>query len=244
MNAAFTILAEEISLDNLDAILGEDLGGCTEGEELVEGVEFNDNLREAMTELYPGCNDFSIFRFVVKLLNLKITNGLSDKAFTNLLQLLRMAMPSGRKSATVAREEMAMAKGFPESSIGRVESYKFIHKRKSGEPQDLELVASILENTAILKAFMSQGRTSMPDVTSPCSSHARYTPCMPVVNEFIGKECDLRGGWPLRVVARGIMQDVDPTIEFGDKRLEEGNFKVYVNVVYGVTVALPLSHDV
>lgn len=51
----------------------------------------------------------------------------------------------GRKSAAVAREEMAMAKGVPESSIGRVESYKFIHKRKSGEPQDPELVVSMLE---------------------------------------------------------------------------------------------------
>lgn len=97
MNAAFTILAEELSLDNLDAVLGEDPGGRTEGEELVEGVEFNDNLCEAMTELYPGCTDFSVLRFVVKLLNLKITNGLSDKAFTDLLQLLRMAMPSGNK---------------------------------------------------------------------------------------------------------------------------------------------------
>ncbi|KAF9605193.1 hypothetical protein IFM89_014306, partial [Coptis chinensis] len=213
----------------------------------------------------------------------------------------------GRKSTAVAREEMAMAKGVPESSIGRVESYKFIYKRKSGEPQDPELVekldnyttlqpesletsvdnaltqvlgpdsrghfrglgegvcktmlkkmkpmmqqnialiekntslekkvdvlqASILENTAVLKAFMSQGRTSMPDVL-----------VMHFVNEFIGKECDLRGGWPLRVVARGIVQDVDPTIEFGDRRLEEGNFKVYVNVIYDGTVALPLSHDV
>lgn len=63
------------------------------------------------------------------------------------------------------------------------------------------------------------------------------------MNEFIGKECDLRGGWPLRVVARGIVQDVDPTIEFGDRRLEEGNFKVYVNVIYDGTAALPLSHD-
>ncbi|KAF9608779.1 hypothetical protein IFM89_011400 [Coptis chinensis] len=90
-----------------------------------------------------------------------------------------------RKSAAVAREEMAMAKGVPESSIGRVESYKFIHKRKSGVAQDPELVL------------------------------------------WLG----------------GIVQDVDPTIEFGDRRLEEGNFKVYVNVIYDGTAALPLYHD-
>ncbi|KAF9611913.1 hypothetical protein IFM89_036696 [Coptis chinensis] len=64
-----------------------------------------------------------------------------------------------------------------------------------------------------------------------------------VVNEYIGKECDLRGGWPLRVVARGIVQDIDPNTEFGNRRLEEGNFKVHVNVVYDGGAVLPLPHD-
>ncbi|KAF9604120.1 hypothetical protein IFM89_002795 [Coptis chinensis] len=103
-----------------------------------------------------------------------------------------------------------------------------MEKNTSLEKKVDVLPASILENIAVLKAFMSQGRTSVLDVSSPCSSHARYTPSTSVVNEFIGKECDLHGGWPLRVVARGIVQDVDPTIEFGDR---EGNFKVYVNIL-------------
>ncbi|KAF9595960.1 hypothetical protein IFM89_006706 [Coptis chinensis] len=65
-----------------------------------------------------------------------------------------------------------------------------------------------------------------------------------VVNEYIGKECDLRGGWLLRVVARGIVQDIDPNTEFGNMRLEEGNFKVHVNVVYDGGDVLPLlPHD-
>ncbi|KAF9595413.1 hypothetical protein IFM89_000331 [Coptis chinensis] len=64
-----------------------------------------------------------------------------------------------------------------------------------------------------------------------------------VVNEYIGKECDLHGGWPLRVVARGIMQDIDPNTEFGNRRLEEGNFKVHMNVVYDGGAVLPLPHD-
>ncbi|KAF9616791.1 hypothetical protein IFM89_032344 [Coptis chinensis] len=69
---------------------------------------------------------------------------------------------------------------------------------------------------------MSQGRMPMVDVESPRSSHASL-----VVNEYIGKECDLHGGWPLRVVVRGIVQDIDPNTEFGNRRLEEGNFKVH-----------------
>ncbi|KAF9600551.1 hypothetical protein IFM89_010037 [Coptis chinensis] len=79
---------------------------------------------------------------------------------------------------------------------------------------------------------MSQGRTYM------AASHASL-----VVNGYIGQECDLRGGWPLRVVARGIVQDIDPNTEFGNKRLEEGNFKVHVNVVYDGGDVLSLPHD-
>ncbi|KAF9596306.1 hypothetical protein IFM89_008832 [Coptis chinensis] len=78
----------------------------------------------------------------------------------------------------------------------------------------------------------------MADVESPRSSHASL-----VVNEYIGKECDLRGGWPLRVMARGIVQDIDPNTEFGNRRLEEGNFKIHVNVIYDGGVVLPLPHD-
>ncbi|KAF9595567.1 hypothetical protein IFM89_000704 [Coptis chinensis] len=181
----------------------------------------------------------------------------------------------GRKSAAVAREEMAMAKGVPESSIGRVESYKFIHKRKSGVAQDPELVVrKKLDNYTTLHP--SSRDIDMDDALTQVlgpDSRGRFRglgegvckttlkkmkPVMQqnialmekntslekkVLNEFIGKECDLRGGWPLRVVARGIVQDVDPTIEFGDRRLEEGNFKVYVNVIYDGMAALPLSHD-
>ncbi|KAF9589970.1 hypothetical protein IFM89_029707, partial [Coptis chinensis] len=57
------------------------------------------------------------------------------------------------------------------------------------------------------------------------------------------REYDLRGGWPLRVVARCIVQDIDPNTEFGNRRLEEGNFEVHVNVVYDGGVVLPLPHD-
>ncbi|KAF9620464.1 hypothetical protein IFM89_012641, partial [Coptis chinensis] len=147
---------------------------------------------------------------------------------------------------------MAMAKGIPESSIGRVESYKFIYKRKSGELQDQELVEKLDNYTTLHpKSLETSVDDALTQVLGP-DSRGRFRglregvckttlkkmkPVMQqnialmekntsleqkVVNEFIGKECDLRGGWPLRVVARGIFQDVDPTIEFGDRRLEEG----------------------
>ncbi|KAF9589067.1 hypothetical protein IFM89_018329 [Coptis chinensis] len=60
---------------------------------------------------------------------------------------------------------------------------------------------------------------------------------------YIGKDCELRGGWPLEVVARGIVQDVDPNKEYGERTLEEGNFKVYVQVVRRPDAILPFPHN-
>ncbi|KAF9606467.1 hypothetical protein IFM89_025349 [Coptis chinensis] len=45
------------------------------------------------------------------------------------------------------------------------------------------------------------------------------------------------------MVARGIVQDIDPNTKFGTRRLEERNFKVHMNVVYDGGVILPLPHD-
>ncbi|KAF9624822.1 hypothetical protein IFM89_014207 [Coptis chinensis] len=60
---------------------------------------------------------------------------------------------------------------------------------------------------------------------------------------YIGKDCELRGGWPLELVARGVVQDVDPNTEYGERTLEEGNFKVYVQVVCRADVILPFPHN-
>ncbi|KAF9620062.1 hypothetical protein IFM89_010712 [Coptis chinensis] len=189
----------------------------------------------------------------------------------------------GRKSAAVAKVEMAKEKGeklndytalHPESretsvndaltkvlgpdsrgcfrGLGEGVRKTSVKKMKVVAQQNLALKEmntdlvkrvnvlqnTVLENSALLREFMSQGRMPMADVESPRSSHAS-----PVVNEYIGKECDLRGGWPFRVVARGIVQDIDPNTEFGNRILEEGNFKVHVNVVYDGGAVLPLPHD-
>ncbi|KAF9592833.1 hypothetical protein IFM89_017798 [Coptis chinensis] len=47
----------------------------------------------------------------------------------------------------------------------------------------------------------------------------------------------------LLVGARGIVQDIVPDTEFDNRRLEEGNFKVHVNLVYDGGAVLPLPHD-
>ncbi|KAF9613269.1 hypothetical protein IFM89_006768 [Coptis chinensis] len=39
------------------------------------------------------------------------------------------------------------------------------------------------------------------------------------------------------------MQDVDPNTEYGERTLEEGNFKVYVQVVRRADAILPFTHN-
>ncbi|KAF5190879.1 hypothetical protein FRX31_019533, partial [Thalictrum thalictroides] len=62
-------------------------------------------------------------------------------------------------------------------------------------------------------------------------------------NECIGKEYYLLGGWPLRHVAKGVLLDVNPDSELGDRKLGEGNTKVYVSVVNESSAELPYPHD-
>ncbi|KAF9615161.1 hypothetical protein IFM89_022222 [Coptis chinensis] len=60
---------------------------------------------------------------------------------------------------------------------------------------------------------------------------------------YIGKDCELRGGWPLDIVARGVVHDVDPNTEYGERTLEEGNFKNFVQVVHDHNATLPCPHN-
>ncbi|KAF9604162.1 hypothetical protein IFM89_003286, partial [Coptis chinensis] len=92
--------------------------------------------------------------------------------------------------------------------------------------------------------FMSQRGTFNDNVPSP-HSHANHHSTAPLENAYyIGKDCELRGGWPLELVARGIVQDVDPNTEYGERTLEEGNFKVYVQVLHRADAILPFPHNV
>ncbi|KAF9593690.1 hypothetical protein IFM89_024507 [Coptis chinensis] len=76
------------------------------------------------------------------------------------------------------------------------------------------------------------------------SKHAPWATLKWLENAYyIGKDCELRGGWPLELVARGVVQDIDPNTEYGERTLEEGNFKVYVQVVRRPDAILPFPHN-
>ena len=54
---------------------------------------FQNLLNEARNELYPDCSELSFLNFLVKLMNVKVLNGWSNKSFDMLLELLRAAFP-------------------------------------------------------------------------------------------------------------------------------------------------------
>jgi len=72
-----------------DQIRGEPRN-ATEDEE----VHNFDKLKEdAKRELYPGCTNYSILKFVIKMLNVKVMTNLSNKGFDMILELLTKVLP-------------------------------------------------------------------------------------------------------------------------------------------------------
>ena len=60
-------------MDGIDALVGDQIIGeprnATEDEEM---RNFDKLEEDAKCELYPGCTDFSILKFIVKMLNMKV----------------------------------------------------------------------------------------------------------------------------------------------------------------------------
>lgn len=50
-------------------------------------------VEEGKQELYPGCKSFSKLSFIIRLYHLKCVYGISNAAFTDLLELLKEAFP-------------------------------------------------------------------------------------------------------------------------------------------------------
>jgi len=51
-------------------------------------------INDANKELYPGCESFSTLSSIIRLYLLKCLHGWSNSSFTDLLQLLKEAMPN------------------------------------------------------------------------------------------------------------------------------------------------------
>ena len=89
-------MSEGDHMDGIDALVGNRIRGEPRNATKDEEVRHFDKLEEdAKRELYPGCTDYSILKFVIEMLNIKIMTNLSNKGLDMMLELLTKVLPKG-----------------------------------------------------------------------------------------------------------------------------------------------------
>ncbi|XP_048502755.2 uncharacterized protein LOC125498568 [Beta vulgaris subsp. vulgaris] len=56
---------------------------------------FENLMRDAHKTSYPSCDEFSKLSFILKLFQIKCMDGMTNKAFTSMLQMFKSALPKG-----------------------------------------------------------------------------------------------------------------------------------------------------
>ena len=83
-------------MDSIDALVGDRIKGEPRNATEDEEVHYFDKLEEdAKHELYTGCTDYSILKFVIEMLNVKVMTILSNKRLDMMLKLLTKVLPKG-----------------------------------------------------------------------------------------------------------------------------------------------------
>ena len=83
-------------MDDIDALVGDRIRreprNATEDE---EECNFDKLEEDAKRELYLGCTDYSILKFFIEKLNVKVMTNLSNKGLDMILELLTKVLPKG-----------------------------------------------------------------------------------------------------------------------------------------------------
>nr|XP_023904974.1 uncharacterized protein LOC112016705 [Quercus suber] len=83
-------------MDGIDALVDDRIRGEPRNATEDEEVRHFDKLEEdAKRELYPGCTDYSILKFVIEMLNIKVMTNMSNKGLDMMLELLTKVLPKG-----------------------------------------------------------------------------------------------------------------------------------------------------
>ena len=83
-------------MDGIDALVGDRIREEPRNATKDEEVGYFDKLKkDAKRELYPGCTDYSILKFVIEMLNVKVMTNLSNKELDMMLKLLTKVLPKG-----------------------------------------------------------------------------------------------------------------------------------------------------
>ena len=83
-------------MDGIDALVGDRIRGEPRNATEDKEVHHFDKLEEdAKLELYLGCTNYSILKFVIEMLNVKVMINLSNKGLDMMLELLTKVLPKG-----------------------------------------------------------------------------------------------------------------------------------------------------
>ena len=89
-------MSDDDHMDGIDALvcdwIRDEPRNATEDEEVRNFDKFKE---DAKRELYPGCTDYSILKFVIEMLNVKVMINLSNKGLDMMLELLTKVLLKG-----------------------------------------------------------------------------------------------------------------------------------------------------
>ena len=89
-------MSDDDHIDGIDALVGDQIKEEPRNATEDEKVRHFDKLEEdAKCELYSGCTDYSILKFVIEILNVKVMTNLSNKGLDMMLKLLTKVLPKG-----------------------------------------------------------------------------------------------------------------------------------------------------
>ena len=89
-------MSEGDHMDGIDALVGDRIRGEPRNAIKDEEVSNFDKLeKDAKHELYLGCTDYSILKFFIEMLNVKVMINLSNKGLDMILELLTKVLSKG-----------------------------------------------------------------------------------------------------------------------------------------------------
>ena len=112
-------------LDGIDALVEDQVRGESIDMQQDEEVRnFDKLLDDAKCEVYPGCTNYTLLKFVIEMLNVKVKTNLSNKGLDMILDLLIKLLPKGN---LVSRSTYEAKKILRDLGL----SYKHIHACKN-----------------------------------------------------------------------------------------------------------------
>ena len=126
-------MSDDDHMDGIDALVDDQIRGeprnATEDEEVRNFDKFEE---DAKRELYSGCTDYSILKFVIEILNVKVMTNLSNKGCYMMLELLTIVLPKGNlfpRSSYEAKEilhDLGISYEHIDARISALKSYRIM----------------------------------------------------------------------------------------------------------------------